>query len=104
MRVFSGADSPPIDIIVEVPPSGVGLCTSSATVGPSISLGAADAVTVLARTATIADAAATAIGNRVLSPADIEAGLAMASGFSEVDGAVIVLEGSIGAWGRLEIA
>jgi len=104
VRIFAGADSPPVDIVVEDSPRGIGLCTSSATVGPSVSLGAADAVTVLARTATIADAAATAIGNKVVSLADIETGLMMASSLPGVDGVVIVLEGSVGAWGKLEIA
>jgi len=34
---------------------------------------------------------------------DIEAGLEMASSFDEVDGAVIMLQGSMGAWGKVEI-
>jgi ApbE superfamily uncharacterized protein (UPF0280 family) len=104
VRIFAGAGSPPVDILVEDAPEGVGLCTSSATVGPSVSLGATDAVTVLARTATLADAAATAIGNTVFSPEDIGAGLKRASSLPGVSGAVIMLQGSMGAWGKLEIA
>lgn len=42
-----------------------GICTSSATVGPSLSLGVADAVTVCARNPALADAWATAVCNRV---------------------------------------
>jgi uncharacterized protein len=42
-----------------------GICTSSATVGPSISLGVADAVTVFARNPALSDAWATAVCNRV---------------------------------------
>jgi uncharacterized protein len=51
----------------EVPPTrGVlGICTSSATVGPSISFGMADAVTVFSRDVALADAWATAICNEV---------------------------------------
>ena len=104
VRIFSGAGFPPFDILVEDTPQGIGLCTSSATVGPSISLGAADAVTVLATTATLADAAATAIGNRVLRQGDIEKGLESASEMDGVHGAVIVLQGSIGAWGELQLS
>src|SRR5450759_3348809 len=97
VRIFAGAGSPGVDVLVEDAPEGVGLCTSSATVGPSISLGAADAVTVLARTATLADAAATAIGNVVLVPDDIENGLQMASRLDGVSGEVVLLQGSMGA-------
>jgi ApbE superfamily uncharacterized protein (UPF0280 family) len=43
----------------------IGIATSSATVGPALSFGEADAVTVFASTSGIADAAATAICNSV---------------------------------------
>ncbi len=54
-----------------VPPSEgiIGICTSSATVGPSISFGMADAVTVFARDPLFADAWATAVCNEI-HPAD----------------------------------
>ena len=42
-----------------------GICTSSATVGPSISFGIADAVTVFSGNPALADAWATAICNRI---------------------------------------
>lgn len=43
----------------------LGLCTSSATVGPSLSFGGTDASTVFADDVFLADAAATALGNVV---------------------------------------
>lgn len=43
----------------------LGICTSSATVGPSISLGIADAVTVFSPDVAVADAWATAICNQI---------------------------------------
>ncbi|MDD4567692.1 MAG: UPF0280 family protein [Methanoculleus chikugoensis] len=50
-----------------IPPSEeiLGICTSSATVGPSISFGIADAVTVISPDVAAADAWATAICNRI---------------------------------------
>lgn len=104
VRVFAGGSAPVVHVAVEVPPEGIGLCTSSGTVGPSVSLGAADAVTVLARTATLADAAATALGNLVLGADDIEGVLGVAANLGEVLGVVIVAGGSIGAWGAIELA
>ncbi len=41
----------------------LGICTSSATVGPSVSLGTADAVTVFSRNVSLADAWATSLCN-----------------------------------------
>ena len=50
-----------------VPPqdSVLGICTSSATVGPSISFGVADAVTIFSRDVALADAWATAVCNQI---------------------------------------
>jgi ApbE superfamily uncharacterized protein (UPF0280 family) len=104
VRIFAGERSQAVDIIIEDRPEGVGLCTSSAEVGPSFSLGKADAVTILSTTATLADAAATAIGNRVASDEDISGGLEMAREYDEVRGAVIIAGGSVGVWGSIEFA
>jgi uncharacterized protein len=50
-----------------VPPQDtiLGICTSSATVGPSISFGMADAVTIFARDVALSDAWATAVCNAI---------------------------------------
>ena len=50
-----------------VPPTSeiIGICTSSATVGPSISFGTADAVTVFSHDVALADAWATAVCNEI---------------------------------------
>ncbi len=55
-----------------VPPTSeiIGICTSSATVGPSISFGTADAVTVFSHDVALADAWATAICNEI-RPGDV---------------------------------
>ena len=43
----------------------LGVCTSSATVGPSVSFGIADAVTIFSRDVALSDAWATAVCNRI---------------------------------------
>lgn len=103
-RVFAGRGRAAVDVVVEDTPQGVGLCTSSAGVGPSVSLGVADAVTVLAGTAADADAAATALANSVRSADDIGAALDSASENPLIRGAVIVMGEVLGAWGEIEIA
>lgn len=66
--VFAG-DSPIRDLALRFAPGPrvVSVCTSSGTVGHSLSFGCADAATVIAGDATLADAVATALGNSVRS-------------------------------------
>ena len=81
----------------------IGICTSSGTVGHSLSLGHADAVTVVAPGCALADAAATATANRVHTRTDIEDAIHFARTIEAVEGVVVILGGRIGAWGNLEI-
>lgn len=80
-----------------------GICTSSGTVGHSLSFGKADAAVVLSKDAVIADAAATATGNIVTSAEDIEKGLETAMAIPGVEGAVIIVGDRIGAYGLVNI-
>ena len=81
---------------------GVGVCTSSGTVGPAFSRGKADAVTVISHSATLADAAATAIGNEVKTREDIEKGLELAENIGDLLGVVIIKEDKVGMWGEID--
>jgi len=79
------------------------VCTSSGTVGHSLSFGKADAVCVIARSCAVADAAATAIGNLVTSPANINDGITAGRNIKKIDGIIIVCGSKIGIWGDLEV-
>jgi len=81
----------------------LGVCTSSGTVGHSLSLGKSDAVTIIAQSTSLADAAATSIGNLVKEKKDIEAGLERAKSIKGIHGALIIVGDQFGAWGNLEI-
>jgi ApbE superfamily uncharacterized protein (UPF0280 family) len=81
----------------------LGVCTSSGTVGHSLSLGKADAVVVVAKPATLADAAATAIGNIISQPKDIPAGIDMAQKSHEIIGVLIIKDDRMGVWGKIKI-
>ncbi len=103
--IFAG-DSPLSEkIALRVRPSEtpLGICTSSATVGPSLSLGRADAVCVKSRSASLADAVATAVGNVCKSKSDIRKALALGSGIAGVLGILIIMGGELGAWGEMEL-
>jgi uncharacterized protein len=80
-----------------------GVCTSSGTVGPSLSFGSTDAVTVRAASTVLADAAATALGNRIRKPEEIEPALERAGEIEGVQGVVVILGDRIGLWGDLEL-
>lgn len=81
----------------------LGLCTSSGTIGHSMSFGRADAATVKAGDAYLADAVATALGNRVRTADEIDAALAWASAVPGVTGLLVVLGDRMGAWGDMEL-
>ncbi len=90
-----------IRIVPEETP--IGICTSSGTVGPSFSLGKADAVCVLSPVTPLADAAATAIGNLIKSERDIPKGLNQAQKIRGVSGVVIIVGKKIAVWGKMEL-
>lgn len=82
----------------------IGICTSSGTVGHSVSLGQADAVVAVASEASIADAAATSIANAVRGAdieSSIERGLDRGHDIPEIQGCLIAREGHIGTSGKL---
>jgi ApbE superfamily uncharacterized protein (UPF0280 family) len=80
-----------------------GICTSSGTIGHSMSFGKADAVCAVSRSCTLADAAATAIGNRVSKAADIEKAIQFGKQIEGILGLVIIKNEKIGFWGDLEV-
>jgi ApbE superfamily uncharacterized protein (UPF0280 family) len=81
----------------------IGICTSSGRIGHSLSLGDSAAATVIARSCALADAAATAVGNRVRGRHGVRAGLAAARGIPGVLGVVVIRDGELGAWGEVEL-
>jgi len=81
----------------------LGICTSSGTMGHSLSYGRADAVIVLSASATLADAAATAIGNLIVQPDNIPNGIELAKSIEGLRGVVIIQDDKMGLWGDVKI-
>ncbi|PKN85739.1 MAG: hypothetical protein CVU51_08310 [Deltaproteobacteria bacterium HGW-Deltaproteobacteria-1] len=102
--IFAGEStlSYKFNIIVKPEETPLGICTSSATVGPSLSFGIADAVCVTSRSATLADAAASAIGNRVKNKKDIKPSLDYGIEIPGVLGIVIIVGSDMGAIGDIQ--
>jgi ApbE superfamily uncharacterized protein (UPF0280 family) len=105
VAIYAG-DSPisgKVGIRIKPEDTPIGVCTSSAKVGPSLSLGVAHAACVLSASTALADAAATAVGNAVRREGDVEKAIAVARGIKGVLGAVVVSGDRLGAWGRVEL-
>jgi ApbE superfamily uncharacterized protein (UPF0280 family) len=91
-----------VNFIVKPEETPLGICTSSATVGPSLSFGKADAVCVISKSATLADAAASAIGNKVKSKNDIKPALDFGIKIKGVTGIIIILGKKLGVIGDVQ--
>jgi ApbE superfamily uncharacterized protein (UPF0280 family) len=81
----------------------LGVCTSSGTVGHSLSFGSTDACCVKSGSVALADAAATAIGNIVKSKKDIQNGLETGMKIEGVLGIVIIIGDQLGVVGDIEL-
>ncbi len=103
--VFAGRSPFSEKIALEIDPKDTpcGVCTSSGTVGPSFSFGKADAVCVIARSAALADAAATAIGNVVQDTDTINDGLNIAKKIKGLSGVLIIKNDRMGILGKVKI-
>ncbi len=92
-----------IGIVISPEESPLGVCTSSGTVGPSLSFGKANAVCILSKSAALADAAATAVGNVVKEKKDIELGLERGREIPGILGVLIIFEEKMGVWGNIKL-
>lgn len=109
VAIFAG-ESPlsyKVGVSLDASQMPLGICTSSGTVGHSLSLGEADSVTVLARSTALADAVATRLGNEVGKVKGGRAGvaraLAAAKEIPEIIGVVVICGELMGATGDVEL-
>jgi ApbE superfamily uncharacterized protein (UPF0280 family) len=103
--IYAG-DSPlslKIGIVIKPEETPLGVCTSSGTVGHSLSFGKANAVCILSKSAALADAAATAVGNVIKEKKDIELGLEKGKEITGVLGTLIIIEDKVGVWGDIKL-
>jgi len=103
--VFAGTSSLSGRLSLQIDPgqTPLGICTSSGTVGPSLSFGCADAALALAPSVPLADAAATALGNRVKSQEDLQEAIAFARQVEGLTGTLLIIGDKIAAWGNINL-
>ncbi len=105
VAIFAGESplSGRIGILVPSQKMPMGICSSSAKVGHSLSMGSTDVVTVLSPSAIIADGAATALGNRLRSVKDLNRITEIASDINDILGVVAIMGDRMAAWGDIEL-
>jgi len=105
IQVHAGRSPFSEHIGIRIPPSAEsrGVCTSSGTVGHSLSFGKADAVCILGRSSLFADGLATCLGNIVQKKDDIARAIEEGQKFSGITAILIILGDQLGAWGDLDI-
>jgi hypothetical protein len=103
--IYAGSSPLSNKIAIEINPKDtpLGICTSSGTVGHSLSFGNADAVVVVSSSTALADAAATGIGNLVKSSKDIEQAINFARNIKGLKGVIIIKDDKMGLWGDIKL-
>lgn len=81
----------------------IGVCTSSGKIGPSTSLGKADAATVVSFDVSLADAVATGLGNRIRATRDLESAVKWATNIYGVMAALAIFEDKMAVSGDVEL-
>jgi len=106
-RVAIEAGSSPLSgkVGIEINPgeSPCGVCTSSGTHGHSLSMGCADAATVVAKDTALADAAATALGNKINNSEDLKKAVTEMSKISGLTGCLAIKGERIAISGNIQI-
>ena len=92
-------------VAIEIRPieSPIGVCTSSGTIGHSLSFGTADAAIVLSPSTALADAAATAICNLIKEESDVYKGIEFAKTIEGLKGLAIIKDDRMALWGQIRI-
>ena len=105
IKIYAGNSSLTGKIALQIEPEDtpLGICTSSGTFGHSFSFGKADAVIVIAKSTSLADASATAIGNLVKSVEHIPRAIEFAQGIKGLRGIVIIKDYEMKTWGEVKI-
>jgi ApbE superfamily uncharacterized protein (UPF0280 family) len=103
VALLSEGDETPVGIEIADAVGGVGISSSSSVIGESLSMGRSRLATVVARTGSLSDAAATALGNLVSAAHDIEPSLGEITAIPGVIGAVVVMGRKIGVMGSLKL-
>lgn len=105
ISVFAGQSPLSERVGLHIPASAfpLGICTSSGTVGPSLSLGRADAMMIVCRDVLLADSYATAMANRIQSVNDLQPVIDRIQSIPDILGALAVKDDRLAVCGLYEL-
>ena len=105
VSIFAGTSplSDRVGIVIPQRMMPLGICSSSGRIGHSLSMGTSDVVSVISRSAVLADAAATALGNKIKTKKDLRKISEEADAIDGVLGGVAILDDEMAAWGEVEL-
>ena len=105
IAVFAGQSPLSEKIGLHIPASDfpLGICTSSGTVGPSLSLGRADAVMIVCKDVLLADSYATAMANRISTVNDLQPVIDRIQNNPDILGAIVVKDDRMAICGQFEL-
>jgi ApbE superfamily uncharacterized protein (UPF0280 family) len=105
VSIFAGTSSLSEKIGLVISPNlmPLGVASSSGTVGHSLSFGKADVGCIVSPSAALADAAATALCNRIQGPRDLNKIDEWARGIKGILGALVILGDKMATWGQIEL-
>ncbi|WP_347491314.1 UPF0280 family protein [Desulfoscipio sp. XC116] len=103
--IFAGTSPFTNRLAIEIEPhrTPLGICTSSGTVGHSLSMGKADAMVIMAPSAVLADAVATAAGNLVQNENDLQKAVEFAMSINSVTGALAIKNDRLAVAGAVKL-
>lgn len=106
VSVFAGTSplSEKIGLVITKDRMPLGVCSSSGTLGHSMSLGKADVVCLVSSSTLRADAAATALCNRIRSRKDLDHVAGWADEIKGIEGGLAVMGDAMATWGKVELA
>ncbi len=105
ISVFAGQSPLSEKVGLHIPAAAFpcGICTSSGTVGPSLSLGRADAMMIVCRDVLLADSYATAMANRIKTVNDLQPVIEQIQNIPEILGALAVKDDRLAVTGLYEL-
>lgn len=105
ISVFAGQSPLSEKVGLHIPAAAFpcGICTSSGTVGPSLSLGRADAMMIVCQDVLLADSYATAMANRIQSVNDLQPVIESIQSIPEILGALAVKDDRLAVTGQYEL-
>ena len=105
ISVFAGPSplSEKVGLHIEAAFAPLGICTSSGTVGPSLSFGKADAVMIICQDTSLADTYATAFANTIQTADDIQSCIEKIKEKQEILAAMVIKDDKMGICGNFEL-